>query len=132
MMLSPHHGSAVADISLLAHCPILAVSGTEWQCTACLGYQRQLLFGTNALTSASGIAYFWNLGFCCIKMYPLSFPMVSIWRKSDQYSKRYDSKSVAVVMLSPHHGGAAGSYSYLALSSIRAGLGTECPCTACP
>ena len=38
----------------------------------------------------------------------MSVPVVSIWRKSDQYSARYDQKSDSAVMLSPHHGGAVG------------------------
>ena len=42
------------------------------------------------------------------KRYLMSVPVVSIWRKSDQYSPRYDQKSDGAVMLSPHHGGAVG------------------------
>ena len=38
----------------------------------------------------------------------MSVPVVSIWRKSDQYSARYDQKSDGAVMLSPHHKGAVG------------------------
>ena len=61
-----------------------------------------------ALTSVSGSAHFVNLAFRWIKMYLMSVPVVSIWRKSDQYSPRYDQKSDGAVMLSPHHGGALG------------------------
>ena len=42
------------------------------------------------------------------KMYFISVPVFLIWRKSDQYSARYDQKSDSAVMLSPHHGGAVG------------------------
>ena len=38
----------------------------------------------------------------------MSIPVVSIWRKSDQYSARYDQKSDSAVMLFPHHDGAVG------------------------
>ena len=41
-------------------------------------------------------------------MYLMSVPVISIWRKSDQYSARYDQKSDGAVMLSPNHCGALG------------------------
>ena len=37
----------------------------------------------------------------------MAYPMVSICRKSDEYSARYDQKGVAAGMLSSHHCGAA-------------------------
>ena len=61
-----------------------------------------------ALTSVSGSAYFRNLLFLRHKRYLMSVHVVSIWRKLDQYSPRYDQKSDGAVMLSPHHGGALG------------------------
>ena len=61
-----------------------------------------------ALTSVSGSALFSESCFSRHKRYLMSVPVVSIWRKSDQYSARYDQKSDSAVMLSPHHGGAVG------------------------
>ena len=40
----------------------------------------------------------------------MSVHVVSIWRKSDQYSPRYDQKSDGAVMLSPYHGGDLGTF----------------------
>ena len=41
-------------------------------------------------------------------MYLMFVQVVSIWRKSDQYSARYDQKSDGAVMLSPNHGDVLG------------------------
>ena len=49
----------------------------------------------------------------------MSVPVVSIWRKLDQYSPRYDQKSDGAVMLSPHHGGALGHISSLARALLH-------------
>ena len=71
-------------------------------------HQLRVWYKHAELTSVSESAHFVNLAFLCIKMYLMSVPVVSIWRKSDQYSARYDQKSDSAVMLSPHHGGAVG------------------------
>ena len=68
--------------------------------------QLRFWYKRAAFTSVSGSAYFRESCFSRHKMYLMSVPVVSIWRKSDQYSARYDQKSDGAVMLSPHHGGA--------------------------
>jgi hypothetical protein len=50
----------------------------------------------------------------------MAYPMVSICRKSDEYSARYDQKGVAAVMLSLHQSGAAGESILVAHCSILA------------
>ena len=54
-------------------------------------------------------------------MYLLCFPVVSIWRKADQYNARYDQKSDGAVMLSAHHGRAMGHIRLLARAMLHSG-----------
>ena len=77
-------------------------------------HQLRVWYKHAELTSVSESAHFVNLAFSRHKMYLVFVPVVSIWRKSDQYSARYDQKNDSAVMLSPYHGRAVGDIRLLA------------------
>ena len=110
-MLSPHHGGALGHITLLARA-LLHFDSVRYRMAMrrmlLIPHQLRVWYKRAALASVSGSTHFVNLAFRLIKMYLMSVPVVSIWRKSDQFSARYDQKPYGAGMLSTHHSGAVG------------------------